>query len=128
MDRVSLMLKHIDKWEKEIESDLLTSQTISDKTRKQKILLAKQKREQDMLIYRHTSDIWRIQAESDTLDIKIKIKENEREKLCEAVIFGNADIEAMQLEHKCLLHSWGSIISAIGLRSKALKELNQDLQ
>lgn len=59
-----------------------------------------------------------METELETLDMQLRAKETEREELAEKVAASNIDVDTVNAEYRCLLHSWNSIILAIGARDK----------
>lgn len=115
-------------WEKDVETDLKTNQRISEKTKKEKIQLAAEKRELDMIIYRLMTEVWRLENEVETMDMQLRVKEEEKERIAVAVALSGTDIEALESENKCLLQSWNSVVNAICNRDKTLTSLQNDLR
>lgn len=62
------------------------------------------------------------------MDMQLRVKEEEREKLAEQVAVNNVDIETINAEHRCLLHSWNSVIVAISVRDKQYTVAKQDVK
>ena len=82
---------------------------------------------QDGLIYRLMNRIWQLEQELERMDVQIKVKEEEREEMAQTVALGNTNIDAMAAEYRCLMHSWNSVIIAIGNRDKVLACLNKEV-
>lgn len=133
-------------WENTVESDLMVNKRMFEKTKKDKIKLADEKKEmvsfiiislfvlkykfnlfQDMIVYRLMTEVWKLESELETIDMQLRVKDEERERLAEFVAHSNTDIEALQTEHRCLLHSWNSVIAAITARDKNYAILSKDL-
>ncbi|GJQ86909.1 hypothetical protein Trydic_g11780 [Trypoxylus dichotomus] len=126
-DSVNLLVKQMSSWEADVESELKVSQRVFEKTKKDKIKLTEEKREQDMLVYKLMTEVWNLEAELETILMQLRVKEEEREKLAETVAVSNTDIEAAESEHRCLLHGWHSVIIAIASRDKHLTQVTQEL-
>lgn len=74
------------------------------------------------------TETWRLEEELETMDMQIRVKEDERERLANAVTNSNVDVETMNAEYRCLLHSWNSIIVAISQRDKQHNTIKQELE
>lgn len=74
------------------------------------------------------TETWRLENELETMDLQMRAKEKDRERLAEAVVQTNIDIEALESEQRCLLHSWHSVIIAIGNRDKHYNSVYHDYQ
>lgn len=74
------------------------------------------------------SEVWRLENELESIEMQMRVKEQDRERLAEAVIQSNTDIEAIESEHRCLMHSWHSVIVAIENRDKHYNAVYKDYQ
>lgn len=81
-----------------------------------------------MLVYRLMTEVWRLESERDTMDMQLRVKEKEREKLAEVIAQCNIDIEAFEAEYRCLLHSWNSVVVAISIRDKHYMMIKKELE
>ena len=82
---------------------------------------------QDMMVYRLMIEGWKLEGELETMNMQLRVKEQEREKLAEAVARSNIDIEAAESEYRCLLHGWQTVIVAISARDKHFFIVNKEL-
>lgn len=73
-------------------------------------------------------EIWRLESELETMDMQLRVKESEREEMAEMVSQGNANIDVIQAEHRCLIHSWNSVVVAVGNRDKVLGCLRDEAE
>ncbi|XP_971171.2 coiled-coil domain-containing protein 40 [Tribolium castaneum] len=127
IEATNLLVHQISEWEENLESDLTVKKRVFEKSRKEKLKLLEDKRTQDVLIYKLMTRIWFLERELDRMDVQMKVKEAEREDLAQTVALGNTNIEAMEAEYRCLMHSWNSVVIAIGNRDKVLSCLNKEL-
>lgn len=74
------------------------------------------------------TEIWRLEEEAETIDMQLRVKEEQREKLAEAVAASNVDIETMNAELRCLLRSWNSVVVMIAQRDKHYDTIRQELE
>lgn len=121
------LLLQFSKWEKEVENELKMNQRISEKTRKDKLKLANEKRQQDMRIHSLQSEVWRLESELETMVMQLRIKEEEREKIAQAVVTSNIEMEANESELRCLVHGWQSVINAVQIRDKEVNNRKNEL-
>lgn len=63
-------------------------------------------------------DVWRLETEVEKVQMQIRVKEEDRERLAEAVALSNIDIESNQTEYRCLVHGWQSVLLTISQRDK----------
>ncbi|RZC34989.1 coiled-coil domain-containing protein 40, partial [Asbolus verrucosus] len=127
IESVNLLIHQMSRWEDNLESDITVRKRMHEKTRKDKWRLLDEKRMQDALIYKLMTRIWHLERELNKMDVQMKVKEEEREELAQTVALGNTNIEAMEAEYRCLMHSWNSVIIAIGNRDKVLSCLNSEM-
>lgn len=74
------------------------------------------------------TETWRLENELEGMDMQLRVKEKDRERLAETVVQINTDIEALESEHRCLLHSWHSVIVAVGNRDKHYNQIYKEYQ
>ncbi|KAJ8917137.1 hypothetical protein NQ315_012629 [Exocentrus adspersus] len=127
VESVNYLIHQMTQWEEKIESNISVNQRIAEKTRKDNQLLAEEKRAQDMLIYNLMKEIWKLESEIESMQIQAKIQTEEIEEQEQAIAVGNTDVEALQAEHRCLMHSWNSVVVAISNRSKVIDCLNDEV-
>lgn len=74
------------------------------------------------------TEVWKLESELETIEMQLKAKEKDREHYALIIAQSNTDIEALESEHRCLLHSWQSVIVAIENRDKHYSTVNQEYQ
>ncbi|CAH1155012.1 unnamed protein product [Phaedon cochleariae] len=127
IESVNLIIQQMTQWETKIESHISVNKRIAEKTRRDNMLAARENKQQDMLIYKLLVEIWKLESEIETINTQIRVKENEIEHLEQNVALGNTNVEALQSEYRCLMHSWNSVVVAIGNRDKGLECINEEL-
>ncbi|KAK4873726.1 hypothetical protein RN001_013086 [Aquatica leii] len=127
-ESLNLLINQMKSWEEEMESDLTINQRVYEKTQKDRRQLATEKRQLDAFIYKLMTETWRLEEELSTMDMHIRVKEEERERLADAVVASNIDLETIATEHRCLLHSWNSLVVAISNRDKNYTASRDELQ
>ncbi|XP_018561589.1 coiled-coil domain-containing protein 40 [Anoplophora glabripennis] len=127
IESINYLIHQMSQWENKIESNISVNQRIAEKTRKDNLLLAQEKRAQDLLIYNLMREIWRLEGEIEAMEIQTKVQSSEIEEQEEAIAVGNTNVEALQAEYRCLMHSWNSVVVAISNRSKTIDCLNEEV-
>ncbi|KAJ8953759.1 hypothetical protein NQ318_015415 [Aromia moschata] len=127
IEGVNLLVQQMTDWENKLESNISLNQRIAEKTRKENLQLSEEKRIQDMVIHKLMTEIWKLEAELETMAVQIKVKSAEMEELEQSIALGNTNIEALQAEYRCLMHSWNSVVVTITNRSKTLDCLNSEV-
>lgn len=127
IESVNYLIKQMTQWEKKIESHISLNRRIAEKSRKDMIKQGQEKRQQDILIYKLLNEIWKLEAELESLNSQIKVKEKEMEELEQSTAVGNTNVEALQSEYRCLMHAWNSVVVAISSRDKSLECINEEL-
>lgn len=126
IESVTYLTNQMNQWEQKIESHISVNKRISSKTKKDYKLMFQEKRQQDMLILNLTTIVWKLESEIETLDQENKMREKQVEELEQVLTVGNTNIEALQTEIRCLMHSWNSVVVAISNRDKGLECLNEE--
>lgn len=126
IESVNYLNNQMIQWEKKAESHISVNRRIASKTKKDYNLMFQEKRQQDMLIYNLTTAVWKLECLIETLAQENNMKEKEVEDLEQAVAVGNTNIEALQTEIRCLMHSWNSVVVAISNRDKGLECLSEE--
>ncbi|XP_030767006.1 coiled-coil domain-containing protein 40 [Sitophilus oryzae] len=126
INSINLLISQVSQWESKIESNLVVNQRIAEKTRKDNLKLAEEKRKQDAQLYKVMCAIWKLESEIETMNIQSKLKETEQRELEERVTTGNTHLEALQAEYRCLMHSWNSVVVAIGSRDRIVECLRTE--
>lgn len=127
LEALSLLVQKTSNWENMIESDITINKRMAEKSRKDQMKLMQEKKKQDMILYKLQTEVWKLETELETVDLKLEVKENEREELAQAVAEGTTNIEALEAELRCLMHSWNSVVIAISNRDKVLNCVNEDM-
>lgn len=111
------------KWEEEIAGNLSISKRISEKdAAKQKELLM-QKHQKDYILLKLEEEVRKLQMEFDTLTEQLQSKIEEKIALGQTVADANADLEALEKEHKTLHATWNSVLLLINQRDKINEEI-----
>ncbi|XP_065157089.1 coiled-coil domain-containing protein 40 isoform X2 [Atheta coriaria] len=118
LEAVDMLLKQMRDWEAELENELMINQRVMDFTTKTKSELYKEQKQLDVLVYNLMKDVWRLETEVEKVQMQIRVKEEDRERLAEAVALSNIDIESNQTEYRCLVHGWQSVLLTISQRDK----------
>ncbi|CAH1280118.1 unnamed protein product [Diabrotica balteata] len=127
IEAISMLNKQLSATENNIENTISINKRKAEKTRLDNKKLAKEKKQQDYMIYALSEEVWKQESELETLNMQIRIKEKEIEDLEEKVAIGNTGISALQTEYRSLMHSWDSVVIAIGTRDKGLECLQQEV-
>lgn len=81
-----------------------------------------------MILYKLQSEVWKLETDLENTDMKLEVKEREREELAQAVAEGNTTIEALEADYRCLMHSWNSVVVAISNRDRVSHCVGQELK
>ncbi|KAJ8973510.1 hypothetical protein NQ317_000438 [Molorchus minor] len=127
IEAVNFLIRQLNEWENNIESNISVNQRIAEKTKKDNLQLSEEKRIQDLIIHKLTTEIWKLEGELETMQMQIKVKSAEMEDLEQAIALGNTNIDALQAEYRCLMHSWNSVVVTITNRTKTLDCLNSEI-
>ncbi|XP_045477303.1 coiled-coil domain-containing protein 40 [Harmonia axyridis] len=128
VETTNLLFHQTANWEKDVESDITISKRMTEKTIKDQMRLINEKRRQDMILYKLQSEVWKLETDLENTDMKLEVKERQREELAQAVAEGNTTIEALDSDYRCLMHSWNSVVIAISNRDRVLHCVNEELK
>lgn len=128
LESMNLLTQQLTQWEETVESEITINQRISEKTKKDKMKLIEEKRQQDMFIYGLTTEVWRLESEMKEMEMQLRVKEAEKDKLGETIAQCNIDVEAFDTEYRCLLHAWNAVIVAITNRDKNYTMVKEELE
>ncbi|KAK5641501.1 hypothetical protein RI129_010048 [Pyrocoelia pectoralis] len=127
VESMNLLVQQMKNLEEDTESELIINQRVFEKSKKDKSQLIEEKRQLDTIIFKLMTETWRLEEELEIMDMQIRVKEEERETLAEAVVNSNIDLETIASEHRCLLHSWNSLVVAISHRDKGYMSSKEEL-
>lgn len=69
-----------------------------------------------------------MEGELETLDMQLRSKELEREDLADRVAASNIDVDTVNAEYRCLLHSWNSVVVAISARDRQFTNAKDQIE
>ena len=113
-------------WEKEINKDLLVSQRVSEKDAAMRKELIQQKQRRDYILFKLMNEVHKIEEEIRFLDEQLQLKDKEKIVLGQTIADANADLEALQRDHKNLLNTWNSVLFCISQRDNISDQLNSE--
>ncbi|KAK6624358.1 hypothetical protein RUM44_011217 [Polyplax serrata] len=127
LQRLSSLEKQMEKWEKEIESELTVTQRISEKTMYDKNKLIEEKRKMDMYLLKLMTAVSNNEADIKVLDGEIELKLEEKDTLSQTLADAAADLQALVTEQKRLMSAWNSVASMISQKNAVYTNLTNDL-
>ncbi|KOB65648.1 putative cohesin subunit [Operophtera brumata] len=118
MEALTTLCRQLEKWREETESELTVSQRMSDKMRAEKLTLADEKRELDMIIFSVGQEVWKLESKLDMFKKQLEIKNVEMDVMNDKVTAYAAELEDLDLDKRRLVSLWNSVIVNIQRRDK----------
>ncbi|CAG9764017.1 unnamed protein product [Ceutorhynchus assimilis] len=123
INSVNLLINQVSEWETNIESNITVNRRIAEKTRKDQLKLAEEKKKRDVQIYKLTCATWKLDMENENMDMQLKLKKTDMEELDKTVVWGNAKLEETQVQCRSYIHAWKSVMVDIEQKDKIVQSL-----
>ncbi|XP_046404539.1 coiled-coil domain-containing protein 40 [Ischnura elegans] len=127
-DKLTALHKQFLEWKKEIESDIVVSQKVKNKTDSDKAMLIEEKQKLDLLMLKITIEFFKLKHRINELDTFTKIKQEEKETLEKTVADANAELQAITIEQNNLVKAWEGALLHIKQRDKIYFQLEAELR
>ncbi|CAB3253752.1 unnamed protein product [Arctia plantaginis] len=126
LEALTTLCRQLESWRDETESDLTVSQRMSDKMRAEKLALANEKRQLDMLLFGLSNEVWKLETKLETFQKQMEIKNAEMEKINDKVTAYSTELEDLELDKRRLMSLWNSVIGNIKQRDKVYNSVRDD--
>ncbi|XP_068084309.1 coiled-coil domain-containing protein 40 [Anabrus simplex] len=113
-------------WEREMGSDLVVSQRVSEKVEIDKKQLMENKQKQDIVLYKLTSEVSNLEAKLTMLESQIEVKEKEQRALSQSVAESGADLQVLDLEQRRLVQAWNAVVISMQHRDTVFAEVDKE--
>lgn len=127
LDKLQMLQLSIEKWHQEMRSELEVSKRIIGKDKQEKQRKSNEKMQMDLLLLNLEAEVRRCEAASSYLSEQIHAQEMSLDDLNAKLADANADLEALQGEHKQLIGSWKTVIHFIRARDEMLAKTRETL-
>lgn len=128
LSHVQILENNISKWTQEIEDEVENAKRIVSKDSKDQLTVSQAKKQMDLILFNLDAEVRR--GDQQLTDINEQIIEQNKilDILNSSISDANADLNALQNEHKRLIGSWSEVILAIKHRDKLLAKMREDLR
>ncbi|XP_015595584.1 coiled-coil domain-containing protein 40 [Cephus cinctus] len=126
IESLASLEKQFAEWEQELANNLIICQRMSEKDAIIQRELIHEKQREDYILFKLMQEVWKVENEIKSLDEQLQLKEKEKMAAKQVISDANADLEAVQREHKNLFATWNSVIISIGQRDRVNQELNEE--
>ncbi|KAM7352104.1 lethal (2) 41Ab [Cochliomyia hominivorax] len=118
---------NIRKWADDIEDEVKNAKRVVSRDAQLQQQLSEEKKKSDLLFYHLDVEVKKSEKELEMVQNEIKDMEDVLEVLNMSVSNANADLEALESEHKRLTQSWSEVIVAISLRDRILYQVKVEM-
>lgn len=119
---------NMSKWTQEIEDEVLAAKRVVSKDAQDQLAISQHKKQMDMLLFNVDAEIRRVERQLENTNEQIGDQQIVVDELHRSIADANADVNALQNEHKRMIGSWGDVILCIKQRDKQLAGMRQELQ
>lgn len=128
LERMQVLELNIRKWAEEVEEEVKSAQRVVSRDDQLQRQLSEDKKKSDLLLFHLDSEIKKSQKELQLLQNESEDMESVLNSLRMSTAAANADLEALEDEHKHLSQAWGEVIVAISLRDRILYQAQTDIK
>ncbi|XP_046470092.1 coiled-coil domain-containing protein 40 isoform X1 [Neodiprion pinetum] len=128
LESLSSLERQFREWEDEISSNLTVSKRMSEKDAMDQKELIRKKQQEDYILFKIMSEVWKIESEIKILNEQAELKEKEKGTLSQTITDANADLDALQREYKNLFNTWNNIVANISQRNQIYSEISDERQ
>lgn len=115
------------KWTQEIEDEVIAAKRVVSKDAKDQLAVSQHKKQMDMILFNVDAEIRRVERQLENTNEQIGDQQQIVDELHRSIADANADVNALQNEHKRLIASWSDVILCIKQRDKQLAGMRQEL-
>ncbi|XP_049869370.1 coiled-coil domain-containing protein 40-like [Pectinophora gossypiella] len=126
LEALTALVRQLEKWREETESDLTVSQRMSEKMRREKKELGDEKRQLDMVIYGLSNEVWKLQSRLELFKKQMEIKNSEMDRVTDKTIAYATELEDLEMDEKRLMSLWNSVLVNIKQRDKVFDSVRDD--
>lgn len=123
------VLEHnIAKWTDEIEAEVKVAKRVVSKDGRDQLAVAEEKRRMDLLMFSLDAEVKRNERRLATVQEQQVEQKAVMDGLNQSITDANADVQALQNEHRRLIGSWNDVLRCIKQRDKRLTEQREAIR
>lgn len=128
LESLASLERQFNEWENEIASNLNVSKRMSEKDATMQRELIRRKQQEDYILFKIMSEVWKVESEIKLLNEQCELKEKEKLALSQTIADADADLNALQREYKNLFNTWNSVVANISQRNKIYSDISDERQ
>lgn len=128
LSHVQILENNISKWTQEIEDEVETAKRIVSKDNQDQLAISQAKKQMDLFLFNLDAEVRRGERQLANFNDQIVEQNNVLDILNNSIADANADLKALQNEHKRLIGSWSEVILGIKHRDKMLAKMRDDIK
>lgn len=128
LSHLAVLRDNMSKWTQEIEDEVLAAKRVVSKDSQQQRAISQQKKQMDFLLFNLDAEVRKTERSLANTNQLIAEQEQIVNGLNGSISDANADVVALQNEHKRLIAAWSDVILSIKHRDKKLAGMRDDLQ
>lgn len=125
LENIQELEKNIRKWADDVEDEVKNAKRVVSRDAQLQQQLSEEKRKSDLLFYHLDVEVKRSETELKMVQNEVKDMEEVMDVLNMSVSNANADLEALENEHKRLSQAWSEVIVALSLRDRILYQVQE---
>ncbi|XP_013109640.2 coiled-coil domain-containing protein 40 [Stomoxys calcitrans] len=125
LENMQELEKNISRWADDVEDEVKNAKRVVSRDAQLQQELSEEKKKSDLLSYHLDVEVKRSEKELEIVQNEVKDMEEVLNVLGMSVSNANADLEALESEHKRLSQAWSEVIVAISLRDRILYQVQE---
>lgn len=126
LQHLQALESNIGKWQQEIDDQVQLARRVVSKDGRDQVLAVQQKCQMDMMLCNLEGQVKRNERQLAVLQDQLDGQQRVVEVLNQSITDADADVLALQTEHKHLIGAWNDVIRCIKQRERILARLNED--
>ncbi|XP_012268541.2 coiled-coil domain-containing protein 40 [Athalia rosae] len=128
LESLASLERQFTEWENELSSNITVSKRMSEKDAVVQRELIQKKQQEDYILFKIMSEVWKLESEIKMLNNQAELKEKEKAALHQTITDANADLDALQREYKNLFNTWNSVVANVSQRNKIYSDICNEKQ
>lgn len=128
LENMQELERNIRKWADDVEDEVKNAKRIVSRDAQLQQQLSEEKKKSDLLFYHLDVEVRKSERELEMVHNEVKDMEEVMDVLNMSVANANADLEALETEHKRLTQAWSEVIVAIALRDRILYQVQEAIK
>lgn len=127
LQQLQALENNIGKWQQEIDDQVQLARRVVSKDGKDQVQVVQQKCQMDMMLCNLEGQVKRNERQLVLLQEQLDGQNRVVEVLNQSITDADADVQALQTEHKHLISAWNDVILCIKQRDRNLARLREEI-